>query len=163
MKCPDCGRPMDESMDKKHQYFTCPRCGFEVHRSSWDAMDRYWLKEKCNKYTNLIIWEKLKELKKEKRISTKKMKDKKEEVNKLEVDFGDTIANLKLLSQNFLKGIDAMGEGSIQKEAEKTNAELLVETFKSIAIKYSEEDIDNAVALLKQENENFHKILKGEK
>lgn len=46
MNCPDCGRPMDESMDKKLQYFTCPRCGFEVHRSSWDAMDRYWLKEK---------------------------------------------------------------------------------------------------------------------
>ena len=27
MNCPDCGRPMDESMDKKLQYFTCPRCG----------------------------------------------------------------------------------------------------------------------------------------
>lgn len=64
MNCPDCGRSMNESMDKKHEYFTCPRCGFEVHRSSWDAMDRYWLKEKCLKYTNLITWQKLKELKK---------------------------------------------------------------------------------------------------
>ena len=64
MNCPDCERPMDESMDKKHECFTCHRCGFEVHRSSWVAMDRYWLKEKYNKYTNLIIWQKLKELKK---------------------------------------------------------------------------------------------------
>ena len=62
MNCPDCGRPMDESMDKKYEYFNCPRCGSEVRRSSQDAMDRYRLKKKYSKYTNLIIWQKLKEL-----------------------------------------------------------------------------------------------------
>lgn len=44
-------------------------------------------------------------------------------------------------------------------KAEKTNPELLVETFKDIAIKYSEEEIDNAVALLKAETEIANEIL----
>ena len=122
------------------------------------------------------------------------MKDKRGDVNELEVDFGDIIANLKLLSQNLLhineygkgvsitnpfmtcifndyiapavesllKGIEAMEKISVQteKEAEKTNAELLVEAFKDIATKYSEEDIDNAVALLKAETETANEILR---
>ena len=121
------------------------------------------------------------------------MKDTREEVNELEVDFSDIVANLKLLSQNLLhineygkgvsitnpfmtyifndyiapavesvlKGIEAMEKVSIQteKEPEKTNAELLVETFKDIATKYSKEDIDNAMALLKAETETANEIL----
>lgn len=68
--------------------------------------------------------------------------------------------------ESLLAGIEAMEKISIQK-VEKTNAEVLVEIFKDIVTKYSGEDIDNAVALLKAEiesaNEILYKILKGEK
>lgn len=44
---------------------------------------------------------------------------------------------------------------------EETNAELLVGVFKDIATKYSEEDIDNAVPVLKAETETANEILRN--
>ena len=121
------------------------------------------------------------------------MKDKREDVNELEVDYSALIANLKLLTQNLEelhqwgKGVSVtnqimadifndyigpaitlLGEGievtetlcvQTEKEVEKTNPELLVGVFKDIVTKYSEEDIDNAMALLKAETETANEIL----
>ena len=106
MNCPDCERPMNESMDKKYEYFNCPRCGFEVCRSSWDAMDRYWLKEKYSKYTNLIIWQKLKESKKEK----KNLKEEgAKKMDRTEMRCGDCVYFKR--QERELEGICAQGHG----------------------------------------------------
>ena len=59
--------------------------------------------------------------------------------------------------------IDVLNELTVpataKEEEKKTNAELLVEVFKDIVTKYSEEDIDNAMALLKAETETANEIL----
>ena len=154
MNCPDCERLMDKSMDKKYEYFNCPRCGFEVHRSSWDAMDRYWLKEKYSKYTNLIIWQKLKELRS--KGEEKRMK----KIEKMNYVSDYNIAAILMKLNEIIDVLNESLSAPAIAKAEKTNAELLVETFKDIATKYSEEDIDNAVALLKVETETANEILR---
>ena len=42
MNCPTCNKPMDTSMDKCFETWTCHRCGWKLRVRSWAALEFYW-------------------------------------------------------------------------------------------------------------------------